>query len=208
LHEEGKTPLAISQLRRLPPSHPQYSEAMTLIAQWELAEPEEEVEAPPPPAEIARRQEGFLREARDFFARGENLSSSRLLREAMALAPLAEGDTDLYNRVQTNLEPLSGEIDLFKQGEWEFALPRLWRLNQEDPQNKDVVQLIVDCYFNLGVRDLQRGELAAAKEKFSEAQTLDPDDIEVERLVNFVTAYGNKSPDLLYRIFVKYLPFR
>ena len=35
-----------------------------------------------------------------------------------ALAPLAEGDADLYSRVQENLAPLSAEIDLFQQGEW------------------------------------------------------------------------------------------
>lgn len=46
LHAEGKAAIAIAQLRRLPPSEPQYAEAQSLISQWEaLIQPAEPVPA-------------------------------------------------------------------------------------------------------------------------------------------------------------------
>ncbi len=54
LHAEGKTAVAIAQLRRLPPQEPQFAEAQSLIAQWEaLIKPAEPV--PPALPRIANR---------------------------------------------------------------------------------------------------------------------------------------------------------
>jgi hypothetical protein len=66
---------------------------------------------------------------------------------------------------------------------------------------------MIDCYYNLGVRDLQRGDTVSAAEMFDEAQHLRPNDRELQRLSRFAKAYQQRSQDLLYRIFVKYLPF-
>jgi len=99
-------------------------------------------------------------------------------------------------------------MKLFRQGDWEFALPNLWRLQDEHPGNKDIVRLMVGCYFNLGLRDLQRGDPVAASEKFGEALSLAPDDVELQRLAAFASAYQQRPSDLLYRVFVKYHPFR
>jgi uncharacterized RDD family membrane protein YckC len=50
---------------------------------------------------------------------------------------------------------------MFKQGDWEFALRDLPRLHETDPANA-VVRLMVDCYYNLGVLDLQREDPRSA----------------------------------------------
>ena len=44
--------------------------------------------------------------------------------------------------------------------------------------------------------------------KFEEALNLRPDDRTLNRLRAFAETYGARPEDLLYRIFVKYLPFR
>jgi hypothetical protein len=58
------------------------------------------------------------------------------------------------------------------------------------------------------VLDLQRGDPAAAREKFREARSIDGTDASLQRLERFATTYESRGQDLLYRIFVKYLPMR
>ena len=45
--------------------------------------------------------------------------------------------------------------------------------------------LIVDSYYNLGVRDLQRGDPVSATEKFQEAIALDRGDPQLQRAARF-----------------------
>ena len=68
--------------------------------------------------------------------------------------------------------------------------------------------MIIDCYYNLGVRDLQHADPGKAAEKFKEAKKLAPDDAGVNRQLLFAQTYLERGPDLLYRIYVKYLPIR
>ena len=82
------------------------------------------------------------------------------------------------------------------------------RVCEEDASNADINRLIVDSYYNLGVRDLQRGRPDLALRKFEEALNLRPDDSTLKRLQAFSATYQDRNEDLLYRIFVKYLPFR
>ena len=71
-----------------------------------------------------------------------------------------------------------------------------------------MTRLLVDSYYNLGLRALQRKDVTEASEQFKEALGLSPDDPELLRLADFAATYQTRSTDLLYRIFVKYHPFR
>lgn len=209
LHEAGNTALAVAQLRRLAPDHPQHAQAQTLIAQWEerAVETEETEEAEPTEEELVYQSE-LIAAAREALKDRENLVASDLLGSAEAIAPLGPDDLGLRDEINSQLEVVAEPLKLFRQGDWEYALPALWRLYDENPGNKDIVQLMVSCYFNLGVRDLQRGDPAAAFEKFEEALSLEPDDLELQRLAAFASAYKQRPSDLLYKVFVKYHPFR
>ena len=66
-------------------------------------------------------------------------------------------------------------------------------------------QLIVDAYYNLGVLELQRGDPAAAADRFREAKGLDGGDPELERLESFAITYTQRADDLLYQIFSRNL---
>ena len=74
--------------------------------------------------------------------------------------------------------------------------------------NPDIIRLMVNSYYNLGLRDLQRGDAKSALEKFEEAQQLVEGDEDLDRLAQFSSAYAQRSADMLYRIFVKYQRFR
>ena len=208
LHEEGKTAMAINVLKRLPPSHPQHAEGLSLIEAWEIIETAESVVAAGPSEEDLLRRDALLERAQSAANRRENLAALDLLEQADAILPLDGEDANLRLLTTDKLSDLADEMELFDQGDWEYALPSLWRLHDADESNRDVRRLMVDSYYNLGLRDLQRGDTKDAAEKFQEALQLDPKDAEVQRLAEFASAYSQRPSDLLYKIFVKYHPFR
>jgi tetratricopeptide (TPR) repeat protein len=204
LHAEGKTDQALRQLKLLPQDNAYHEEAQKLIAELEGT-----LDTGPvlPPEEAALRDE-LLAESVQYFAAGEMLRAQEVLIAAGEMAPLEGEDAGRMEQVQQRLAPLQQEIALVREGEWETALRDLWRLQVEDPNNRDVVRLLTDCYYNLGVQALQRGNVAQAEGRFGEVLQLAPEDIEAQRHFRFAQAYQQKSQDLLFRIYVKYLPFR
>jgi Tfp pilus assembly protein PilF len=81
-------------------------------------------------------------------------------------------------------------------------------MHEADPSNHDVTQMIVDSYYDLAVRDLQRADAQKAGEKLKEALNLMPNDEVLKRNMVFAQTYQERPKDLLYRIYVKYLPYR
>jgi tetratricopeptide (TPR) repeat protein len=205
LHDEGKSAVAIAQLRRLPPEDPQYDRAQALIQQWEAAA----APATPAlaPADVERRA-GLVESARAAYANREYMRAESLFEQAGAVAPLDATTAELLADAKRQLQPLADQIGMFKQGDWEFVLPNLWRAHESDPQNADITHMIVDSYYNLAVRDLQREDPRSAGDKLKEALQLAPQDPEVRRLSRFAEQYRERAQDLLYRVFVKYLAFR
>ena len=208
LHDDGKAAVAINQLRRLPPTDPHYEEAQALISQWEAsAAPPPPVETGPSAEEVARRGE-LLAGAEEALSRGQSLAAEKRLEQATAIAPLNEQEAELRVRVERSLAPFAAELRLFRDGEYERALTGLWRLHEPDPSNADVRRLMVDSYYDLAVRDLQRGDAKSAAKRLDEAAKLAPDDAEVARHRLFAQTYQDRAKDLLYRTYVKYLPSR
>ncbi len=206
LHDEGKTALAIAQLRRIPPEDPRYGEAQSLVSQWEAIE--EEAEQPTISAAQALRRRELIDAARVALANGRNALARSQLQRAGAIAPLAGEEGQLVASAEEGLASFALELELYRDGEYEYLLNQLWRRREAEKGNLDLDQLLVDSYYNLGVIDLQRGDPAAALDKFREARKLDADDSSLERLERFAAAYERKGEDLLYRIFIKYIQSR
>ena len=209
LHERGQTAMALGLLRRIRPEDPRYAEAQELIARWEAPDDgaaTEETEAVAPQA-LARR-ERLLAAAGTAFEGGEYLLSDELLDRAAKIAALDGEALELDQAVDRQLTPLAAEITLFREGEYELVLPRLWRLHQAEPDNRDVRRMLVNSYYNRGVRQLQRGDPTGAARELEEALELAPDDADLRRHHLFAQSYEGRPRDLLYRIYVKYLPFR
>jgi tetratricopeptide (TPR) repeat protein len=216
LHKSGKTDLALSRLRRIPETDPNYPRAQKLIAEWEggtAAPGSAQAVAPaaavaPASAEAAQRRESLLAAARAAYGERSYMSALNRLEQASALGRLDGEDARLLEDTKRKLAPIAQQVDLFRQHEWEFILPTLWKMRDENPDDRDVTQLIVDSYYNLGVRDLQRADAMKAAEKFQEAVNLRPDDPVLRRHLLFAQTYQERQKDLLYRIYVKYLPYR
>lgn len=215
MQKSGKTQSALSQLKRIPPSDPAYARAQELIKEWSAAitpaptpgaAATPAVAATPPPVDPER--EALLADARQAYQGGSYLEAIRRLEQASAKGQLEPADAEMLAGARSQTAALAAQIDLFRQHEWEHALRDLWRMHESDPANRDVTRLMVDSYYNMGLRDLQRMDSAKAMENFREAVGLDPNDKGLQRQLSFAQTYQDRPKDLLYRIYVKHLPLR
>ena len=230
LHKQGKTQIALSQLKRIPPADPHYAQAQQLIAEWSggaaapaaggtpaapgaiasaFAAGSPGAPALPASTEAALKRDAFLTSARQAYADHGYVKALAGLERANAIAKLDGADAHMLTEVRAKLEPLAKQLDGFHQHEWEVILPDLWRMHRSLIRpNHDVTQMIVDSYYDLAVRDLQRADAQKASEKLKEALTLVPNDEVLKRHMVFAQTYQERPKDLLYRIYVKYLPYR
>ena len=163
--------------------------------------------APPLDPRMQARQ-ALLASARQLYGEGNNLRALRRLQRAATVAKLEGEDAQLLTEVQRELAPLSREIEFFSAREWEHILRDLWIKHEAEPGDRDVTQLLVDCSYNLAVRDLQRNDATKAVGWLADAVKLHPDDADLRRHYLFAQTYQERPKDLLYKIYVKYLPFR
>jgi tetratricopeptide (TPR) repeat protein len=208
----GKMPNAIGQLKRIPPGDPSYQNAQELIAQWSSATSAPAAPgvtatpAPPPP--ISPERLAMLDAARQAYQSGSYLEAVDRFERAASQGQLEPADADLFANAKRQTEPLAAQVSLVREHEWEHALHDLWRMHETDPGNRDITRLMVDSYYNLGLRDLQRMDADKAAENFGEALKLSPDDRALQRQLTFAQTYQERPKDLLYRIYVKHLPAR
>ncbi|HEX9670893.1 MAG TPA: hypothetical protein VGC93_15585 [Thermoanaerobaculia bacterium] len=208
LHREGRAPFAIAQLRRLPPGDPRYREAQELIRRWEAETARAAAPAPILAPELAARREERLAAGRAALAGRDYLAAIAALEGAAALQPLAPPEAGLLRQARAGLEPLAPQLALFRQQDWQYVVPQLWRLREADPADPAVNRLLVDSYYNLGVQALQGLDVAKAEAHFKEALQIGPEDGEARRHLQLAQAYQERAPDLLYRIYVKHVPYR
>ncbi len=114
-----------------------------------------------------------------------------------AWAPAAEKVTEI-----------SPAVRLFNEGEYETAIPVLWRILQEDRENQDARSYLLRCYYNQGVSQLQNGLFPKALKSFDEVLSLDPKDTEAQRHRQFAARYQKADLDLMGRIYVRHIPHR
>lgn len=217
LHDAGRTDQALARLRQIPQEAEQYDDAQALISQWQ-AEAASPGEAATTGAEAGlaaggqdtgtSRRDQLMAQAEGFLQSGENLRAMEALDLAASISPLENEETRLRRQAEEALEPLASEISLVRGGDWEFALRDLWTLHEAEPQNRDVTRLLTTAYYNLGVRDLQRGDAEGAAESFEEALGFARDDPELQRHLRFARAYERSQKDLLYEIYARKLSFR
>jgi len=222
LRQAGKTASAVAQLRRLPPDDPRYQQAQDLIKQWEGGAPSTDPGAPGSPTAsglpaaptaptapaIAPERQAALDAAHQAYAEGSYLRAAEILSQTAGTGKLDESDAGMLERAKQQIEPLAKQIGLFRDHEWEFVIPDLWKLREKSPGNRDIDRLLIDSYYNLGVRDLQRADASKAAEKFQEALNLSPQDALLKRHMLFAQTYKERPKDLLYGIYVRYLTYR
>ncbi|MEO1088281.1 MAG: hypothetical protein AAFY88_28965, partial [Acidobacteriota bacterium] len=209
MFEAGKIENAILLLEKLSPDDGSYQEAQALLAQWKaMVETPPEAEPTGPSEEMMERRALLLGAARDAYGIGAFIRARKYFDRAGKILPLETDDLALRRECDYKLEPLETYLSGFQNAAYEEILPGLWRELDDDPENPDLRMLIIDSYYNLALTDLQRGNPGGAGTKLEDALELAPENEELKRLKLFADSYASKTPDLLYRIFVKYLPSR
>ncbi|HEY7111804.1 MAG TPA: hypothetical protein VIA45_02625 [Thermoanaerobaculia bacterium] len=207
--QEGKIPETLAELKRIRPSDPDYAKAKQLLET--LSKPADA--APPPaaaapgvdtvadPSPIRSRAERALGEKRYIDA----------LKDFSAVASSYPSDPAFAAGMSTASEhvaELTPAVKLYNEGEYETAIPVLWRIYQSDKGNQDARSYLLRCYTNQGITQLQNGLYPKAKQSFDEALALDPDDAELQRHRKFAERYQKGDLDLLGRIYVRHLSHR
>ena len=204
LASEGKRPMAIAQLKRVPPPSPYYEEAQALIAQWEAEEAAGQVPTGPSVEQVASR-EALVAQARTAQGERRYLRVLPALAQAATIAPLSPEEEALRLEAEEALRPLELPLKLIRNEESQQALRELWLKLEADPGNADARELLVTAYFNMGISSLQGGRTEDAAKHLREAAQLAPGDGDIQRARMLAETYQERQLDLLYRIYVKYL---
>lgn len=210
MYEAGSTENAIAQLEKISTESPSYDKAQALITQWKAALEEANKAAVPegPSQEEIARFNLLNQAARDAYNERLFIRARRYFARAADIMPLSAESITLKTQCDRELSGLEEAITSFGKGDYAKIIPVLWRKLDEEPDNRDARMLIIDSYYNLALTDLQRGEVTGAADKLREVLEIDPDSAELQRLKLFADTYVDRQPDLIYRIFVKYMPSR
>jgi tetratricopeptide (TPR) repeat protein len=221
LFREGKLAETVAELRQISPGHPDYARAQKLLASLtrkageqapgaagaEGAPGETAASAPaatgPPPETVRQREEAekALNEKRYIDA----LKSFNLAAHAYGQDPTF---TSLMASASEKVSELTPAVKLYNEGEYETAIPILWRIFQADRANQDARSYLLRSYYNQGIAQLQNGLYAKAAESFGEVIAVDPNDTASVRHKKFAERYGKGDLDLMGRIYVRHIQQR
>lgn len=215
--QQGKVPETIQELKRIRPSDPDFAKAKQLLDTLSKAPaggaPVAAAAPPPAPGGSAGAPEAS--DPNPLRARAEKALADKryidALKDFSVVAPSFQGDPAFAQSMSAASEKvaeLTPAVKLYNEGEYETAIPALWRIYQADKGNEDARSYLLRCYVNQGITQLQNGLYAKAKQAFDEALTLDPQDTELLRHRKFAERYQKGDLDLMGRIYVRHLSHR
>lgn len=197
---------AISMLQDVKPEDPMHDKAVNMIAdlQAKKSQGSDLIEGRPATAyyrdQIAAGQSAF--NAHDYDG------AKKSFEQAMRVKALPPDVRAMYDSASQQVAKLDGAKSLFRARQFQDALGNLDALMQQDPQNQNIKRMIIDAHFNLGATALQEERLDDAIKEFDEVLKLDPTDELAKRSKDLAARYNGQPKDLLYKIYVKYLPLR
>ena len=136
------------------------------------------------------------------------VSAKKSFEQAIRVKPLPPDMKQAYDSASQQVAKLETARMLFAERKYVDVVNSLTPMLQADPQNKNIQRMIVDAHFNLGATALQEERLTDAVREFEEVLKSDPNDELARRSLDLAKRYDNQTRDLLYKIYVKYLPLR
>jgi tetratricopeptide (TPR) repeat protein len=210
LFQEGKIEETTVELKRIPPDSPEYARAQKLLAS--LTDSKPAPAAPAPGGSPAGPRTAMSADPAALRAEAERALAEKRYIDAMKsfsqAAPSFQADptfTQQMAAASEKVSELTPAVKLYNDGEYETAIPMLWRIYQAARDNQDARSYLMRSYYNQGILQLQNGLFDRAKESFSEVLALDPQDVEAGRHRQFAERYGSGELDLLGRIYVRYV---
>jgi len=215
---KGRIAEARAELTRIGPGDADSEEARRLLADLGKTGPEtlagRNARSGQPPSGASRETRGENDPARLRAAAEKSLAEKRYI-EALKnfnLAAPAFRDDPSFTQEQglasDKVTALTPAVKFYNEGEYETAIPILWRIMQEDRDNLDARSYLLRSYYNEGITQLQNGLYPKAAQAFQEALGLDSNDAEAVRHKKFAERYQKGDLDLMGRIYVRHLNHR
>ena len=206
LGQQGRFDEAIAVLQDIKPGDGQYEAALAMIAdlQQKKGRAGSMIDGKPLPVFYDEN----IAAGRAAFAANDYAGAKRAFENAMRVKPLPPDLTAAYDRASQQVAKLDAARALFAERRYADAIRSLEALRAQDPSNKNVQRMIIDAHFNVGARALQDERLPDAIRAFDSVLAEDPTDELARRSKELAERYQGQPRDLLYRIYVKYLPLR
>jgi len=205
LAQKGQYDAAIAMLQEVKATDPQHDKALQMMA--DMQQKKSQAAGAAGPAAAGAYQQALVAGKTAFDAHDYD-AAKKAFDTAARVKPLPPDMRALYDSASQQVAKLEGAKSLFKEQRYQDALTALQSLQQQDPQNQSIKRLITDAHFNLGAVSLQEEKLDEASREFGEVLKIDPNDELAKRSKGLAERYNGQPKDLLYKIYVKYLPLR
>jgi tetratricopeptide (TPR) repeat protein len=198
----GEFDRAIEVLKAVNPADPMHNRALEMIADYQGQKSQARDKA------AQADYDARLTKAREAFGIRNFLEAKTQYESASAIKPLPPEDQANYQVATQQAAKLDAAQMLFKEGKYVESIAALEQLLAEDPENVSVRLLLANAHFNLGRSLLEAEQLKQAGEEFTRALEFNPQDDLAQRSKDFAQRYDGEPKDLLFRIYVRYLPIR
>jgi len=206
LASRGKYEQAINLLKDIKPDDPLHNQAVEMIADLNAKKGSAQQMVDGVPAEQYFNQK--LLAARAAYDAHDFSGAKIAYEDALKVKALPPDAKALYDSAAQQVAKLDAAKALFNEQKYADAISNLQSLLIQDPQNQNIQRLIVDAHFNLGAQSLQEEKTQDAIREFDEVLKVRPDDDLARRSRELAQRYDGETKDLLYKIYVKYLPLR
>jgi tetratricopeptide (TPR) repeat protein len=202
----GKYDQAIALLQDIKPEDPQHDQALVMIADLRAKKSSSAQLVDGIPA--AQYYEQKLAAGRTAFEAHDYAAAKAALDQAQRVKPLPPELKSQYDAAAQQVAKLDSAKALFNERKYADAIANLQPLLDQDPQNPNIRRIIANAHFNLGAMALQEEHLTDAQREFDEVLKGNPGDELAKRSRELAIRYEGQPKDLLYKMYVKYLPLR
>ena len=206
LGQQGRYDEAIAMLRDIKPGDTQYDAALAMIADLQQKKSRAASTIDGRPA--SEYYDENLAAGQAAFRTHDYIEAKKSFENAMRVKPLPPDAKSLYDTAAQQVAKLGAAKTLFTEGKYHDALVALQALQQQEPDNRSIQRMILDAHFNIGAKALRDERLSDATAAFDQVLKVDPNDELAKRSRALAERYEGQPRDLLYKIYVKYLPLR
>jgi tetratricopeptide (TPR) repeat protein len=202
----GKYDQAIALLQDIKPDDPQHDQALVMIADLRKKKSSAAQMVDGIPADQFFQQR--IDAATAAFEAHDYAVAKKAFDQAMRVKPLAPDLKAQYDAAAQQVAKLDSARALFSERKFGEAIANLQPLLEQDPENLAIQRLLTDAHFNSATVALQEERIAEAIRELDEVLKANPEDDIAKRTRELALRYDGQPKDLLYKIYVKYLPLR
>lgn len=206
LAQRGRFDEAIAKLQDVKPADPLHDKALEMIADLQNKKSQAAETVNGRPSKVVYDES--ITAGRTAFDAHDYDAAKKAFDTAARIKALPADVQPIYDAASQQTARLEGARSLFADQKYQQAIANLDPLLLADPQNQSIRRMLVGAHFNLGAAALQEERIPDAMREFDDVLKNDPNDVMAKRSRELAERYSSQPKDLLYKIYVKYLPLR